>query len=50
MTRFVSRALLLIVKVADKPRSLPAALNTDAPHDRQISAPPLAMAAKAAPH
>jgi hypothetical protein len=44
MENFVSIALLLIVKVAERPQALPVRVQLSLPEDRQTSAQPLALA------
>ena len=41
MDNFVSIALVLIVKVAERPQALPARLQLSPPEDRQTSIQPL---------
>ncbi len=48
MENFVSIALLLIVKVAERPQALPVRFQFKPPEDRQTSVQPLALAAEAA--
>ena len=45
MENFVSIALLLIVKVAERPQALPLRLQLSPPEDRQTSIQPLAVEA-----
>jgi hypothetical protein len=48
MENFVSIALLLIVKVAERPQASPIRLPLSPPEDLQTCAQPLALAAEAA--
>lgn len=48
MENFVSIALLLIVKVTERPQALPVRLQLSPPEDLQTSIQPLALAAEAA--
>lgn len=48
MENFVSIALLLIVKVAERPKALPVQLQLGPPEDAQTALQPLALAAETA--
>lgn len=50
MKNFVSIALLLIVKIAERPQGLPiASLASRTPDDRQLPVPPATLVAEPAP-